>query len=101
MIKDLILGEIEERLSNIDDDWIQKWVNDEVSILEDFMKPNETIIRSFKSTALEAIDTITTQDLQDCCFRAKPRLQDMWITDKATHKMNTELTNIKNYISKL
>lgn len=99
--KDFVLNMIENDIKNQDDEWVQKWVNNEVSILEEVIKPNEVMIRPFKDLAISIINTITVQDLQGCCIQAKPHLQNTWVSDKAINKMNTELTNIKNHISKL
>ena len=101
MVKDLVLGEIKDRLKALDDSWVQRWVDDEVSFLDEFIKPNESLLNSCRCTSLETVDTITFRDLQDCCIRAKPFLQDKWVTDKATRKMNEELTNIKSFILEL
>jgi hypothetical protein len=101
MVKDLVLGEIENNLKQRDDTWVERWMNNEVSILDDFIKDNESLISSCKCTSRESLDSLTFRDLQECCIRAKPFLQDKWVTDRATTKMNTELTNIKTYIMEL
>jgi hypothetical protein len=101
MVKDLVLGEIENNLRSKKDSWVDQWMNNEVSILDEFIKDNEPLISSCKCSSGETIESITFRDLQDCCIRAKPFLQDKWVTDQAMAKMNVELTNIKNYMSEL
>jgi hypothetical protein len=98
MVKDLVLGEIEDKLKGLDDSWVQRWVDNEVSIFDEFIKPNESLINSCKGMPLDSIESITFRDLQDTCIRAKPFIQDKWVTDQATKKMNEELANIKNFI---
>ena len=71
MVKDLVLGEIEDKLKSTDDTWVQRWVDDEVSILDEFIKPNQSLLNSCKCTSLETVDTITFRDLQDCCIRGR------------------------------
>ena len=101
MVKELVLGEIENNLKKENDSWVERWMNNEVSILDDFIKDNEALISSCKCTSHESLESMTFRDLQECCIRAKPFLQDKWVTDQATKKMNTELTNIKSYIQEL
>lgn len=97
----MILGEIENRLRSVNDEWVQKWVNGEASILDTFIKPNEPLIRSVKSMALQTIENISVQDLQKSCNNAKPHLNEIWFSDKAVSRFTTELSDTKNYITKI
>lgn len=100
-MKKLVLNQIENYLKNCDDEWIQKWLNGEITILEKVIKPNEGRLKPFKDLALSIVNTISIQDLQNCCIRAKPQLHEVWASDNAISRMNSELINIKSYIANL
>jgi hypothetical protein len=103
----LILAKLEERLSERNNSWIQKWVKGETSILEDIVMPYQSMTtiliknETIKNDILKSLDDISVQELQSCGIRAKPECHDVWCCEDAADRMNIELLAMKNFISKL
>ena len=103
----MILLKIEERLEELGDGWVKKWIAGDVTILEDIIYPYENLTKllakdkTIKKEILKSLETISVQELQSCGVRAKPEYHKIWSCEEAANRLGTELDDIKNYISKL
>ena len=103
----MILAKLEEKLSERNVVWVQKWAKGETSILEDIVMPYQSMTKilvkneTIKDDILKSLADISVQELHRCGIRAKPECHDIWCCEDAADRMNIELLAIKNFISKL
>ena len=100
--KGTVLERIKAELEQIPEEWIQGWMRYEVSFLDDYIIPrygNE--LPQYKDLAIQMVDSISAQELQQCAVSARPELRHIWYSQEAINRINSEKIRIIDYISRL
>lgn len=99
--KDMVLKQIKAEFEQMPEEWIRKWVRGEVSFLDDYIIPRHgKQLSQYKNFAIPLVDSISAQELQQCAMSARPEL-NIWHSQEAINKINSEKIRIRDYISRL
>jgi hypothetical protein len=101
ILKNVILGKIENEFQIASREWINKWLRGEVSSMDVIMLPDMDDVRRYKEIAIRLVQSLNEDELLDGIMRARPDLHKLWTSPQARERVGSEITNINNYISHL
>ena len=100
--KDMALGHIEAEFGQMPEEWIQRWGRGEVFFLKDYIIPRYgRQLPQYKNIVIPLVDSISAQELQQCAMSARPELINIWYSQEAINKIDSEKIRIRDYISRL
>lgn len=100
--KNYALGQMETELKTASVEWIQKWERGEVSLADRYViSPYGEQLRPWKPTAIQIINSTSSQEILQRAMKARPELSYIWNSQEAINRMDWELRIIREYLSRL
>jgi len=101
IVKKSVLNMVEKQYVRADKEWIDRWLNGEVSSLDAFVKDNVKEIKLFKGIAVKVCKSLTEEEILQAIKNARPNMMHVWETQKVKDRIHQEWVEINEYIEKM
>jgi hypothetical protein len=101
IVKNSVLKMIENEFSKAEKEWIDKWINGEISTLDTFVKENVKEIKLFKGIAVKVCLSMKEDEILEAIKIARPDLKDLWETIPVKDRIHTEWMEITKHVENM
>ena len=101
MAKKQVLNEISTRIKQLSRQDIMDWVSGKRSILDFAQSEYVDMIKRHKDLAIEALDTITIEEIRNACTIGKPECKDIFESPQFEKRVREELANGRRFVNSL
>lgn len=99
--KDEALNRMRTEFEQIPVEWIQRWGDNEWSLADHIInKYGGQLTRPLKGVAIQAINSISSQELLQIANETRPELSHIWNSTTAMNRMEQERIKIREHISR-
>lgn len=99
--KDAVLRKLGDRVRKLDRSYVVRWLDGEFWLVDTLGPKYAGEMRAWKSTVMDTLESITTDEVLDACRSARPDLSDLWDTPRARERIGEEWTKGKAFVEEL
>ena len=98
MIKGRLLDEIESRIAGLSEQQLDAWLKGHISLVDAVLERHGDAILEHREIALEVIEVLTMQDIQERLVRARPELCGMWDSPDFPRAYDREVRRLLEFL---
>jgi len=98
LLKGRLLDEIESRITGLSEPQLDSWLKGHVSLVDAVLERHGAAILEHREIALEVLEVLTMQDLQERLRRARPELCGMWDSPGFGRAYDREVRRLRDFL---
>jgi len=97
-IKGRLLDEIESRIAGLSEPQLDAWLKGHISLVDAVLERHGPALLEHRELAIEVIEVLTMQDLQERLRRARPELCCMWDSPDFPRAYDREVRRLRDFL---
>ena len=98
LLKGRLLDEIEERIAGLSEPQLDGWLKGHISLVDAVLERHGAAILEHRDIALEVVEVLTMEELQERLRRARPELCGMWDSPDFGHAYEREVRRLRDFL---
>ena len=98
LLKGRLLDEIEERIAGLSEPQLDAWLKGHVSLVDAVLERHGPAILEHREIALEVMEVLTMEELQERLRGARPELCGMWDSPDFGRAFDREVRRLRDFL---